>query len=246
MDFRFTAEQQELQDKIIKLAKEKIAPVAVEAEADPEVRWDMLKTLADHGFLRYLIPKEYGGVGITCTNICILREELSRVCQKADEIFICQGLGSYPIASFGTEEQKMKYLPPIAKGEKMISFCLSEPEAGSDVANIQTTAVLDGDYWVLNGEKAYVANPEDAVFFTVFTKTDPGKGAKGITAFIVERGQTDFKPVSEKIIYPSPIGRLIFKNSRVPKENLLGEVGKGMRIALNNLTLFRKSVGLLP
>ncbi len=243
MDFRFTSEQQKLQEKVRELAQEKIAPIATECEESYDFRWDLIKILAENDILRYVIPKEYGGFGINSTNVCIIREELARVCYKADESFICQGLGSYPISSFGTESQKRKYLPAVANGEKLISFCLSEPTAGSDVAGIQTTAVLKGNYWILNGEKSWVANPQDAALFTVFAKTAPEKGAKGISAFVLEKGQSSFDAVTERVIYPSPIGRLVLKNCQIPKANLLGEIGQGMRIALNNLTLFRKSVG---
>jgi acyl-CoA dehydrogenase len=243
MDFRFTSEQQELQKKITEFAQDKIAPIATEWEESNNVRWDFIKILAENDILRYVVPKEHGGFGINSTNVCIIREELARICYKADESFICQGLGSYPITCYGTEAQKKKYLPAVANGEKLISFCLSEPAAGSDVAGIQTTAVPQGDSWILNGEKSFVANPEDAAFFTVFAKTDSEKGAKGISAFVLERGQSDFGAISEKIIYPSPIGRIVLENCRIPKENLLGDVGQGMRIALNNLNVFRKSVG---
>lgn len=243
MDFLLTDAEQALQKRVRKLAQEKIAPIATKCDESYELCWDLIKLLAENDIFRYVVPEDYGGLGISSTNICIIREELSAVCNAADEIFAMQGLGSYPISCFGTEAQKRQYLPDVANGKKLISFCLSESVAGSDVANIRTTAYLEKDQWVLNGEKCYVSKPEDANLFTVFAKTNPDKGAKGMSAFILEKGQSGVRGISEQFIIPCPIGKIVLENCQVPKDQILGEVGQGMKIALNNLTLFRKTVG---
>ncbi|MFC2006085.1 acyl-CoA dehydrogenase family protein [Chloroflexota bacterium] len=245
MDFMFTEEQKELRKRVRKFAEEKIGPLAAEADESEEMPWDVVKLLADEGLLRLMVPKEYGGDGnISCVNACIVREELTRICNAASTIFTMQGLGTYPIAMFGTEEQKRKYLPPIASGEKLAAFSLSEPDAGSDVASMKTTAVLDGDHYVLNGAKRWSSQGPAAEIYTVWAKTDPTKGARGISAFIVEKGTPGFDPSrTMKLIAAHTICEPKFENCRIPKENLLGEEGRGMRIAMENLDMFRSTVG---
>ncbi|MFC2021759.1 acyl-CoA dehydrogenase family protein [Chloroflexota bacterium] len=245
MDFMFTEEQKELRRRVRKFAEEKLAPIAPEVDESEEISWDLVKLLADEGFLRLMVPKEYGGDGkVSCVNVCIVREEFSRMCDAAAGIFTMQGLGTYPITLFGTEEQKRKYLPPIGNGEKLAAFALSEPDAGSDVANMKTTAVLDGDHYVLNGVKRWSSQGPAAEIYTVFAKTDPTKGSKGISAFIVEKGTPGFDPSRKmKLMAAHCICEPKFENCRIPKENLLGEEGRGMRISMENLDMFRTTVG---
>ncbi len=245
MDFMFTEEQKELRKKVKKFAEERLAPIAPQVDESDEISYDLVKMLADDGYLRLMVPKEYGGAGmVSCVNICIIREEFAKICTWADSIFTMQGLGTYPITLFGTEEQKSKYLPAIATGEKLSAFALSEPEAGSDVSNLQTTAVLDGDHYVLNGQKRWISRGPDASIFTVFAKTDPTKGHRGISAFIVEKGTPGFDPgPTMKIIYANSLSEPVFENCRIPKEALFGEEGRGMNIALQNLNMFRTTVG---
>jgi len=245
MDFMFTEEQKALRKKVREFSEEKIAPIASEVDDSNEISWDLVRMLADGGYLRLMVPKEYGGEGmVSCVNICIIREEFARICSWADSIFTMQGLGTYPITLFGTEEQKRKYLPGIASGEKLSAFALSEPEAGSDVASLKTTAVLDGDHYVLNGSKRWISRGPDASIFTVFAKTDPTKGHRGISAFIVEKGTPGFDPgPTMKLIYANSLSEPIFENCRIPKESLFGEEGRGMNIALQNLNMFRTTVG---
>jgi len=156
---------------------------------------------------------------------------------------VMQGLGSYPITLFGTEEQKRKFLPPLVKGQKFISFCLTEPGAGSDVAAIETTARLEGDTYVLNGTKIYVAHPQYSEFFTVFAKTAPELKGRGISAFIVEKGFPGIRFERMHMVPAHPEGRMTLDNCRVPKANLLGPLNRGMRVALSNLDVFRTTVG---
>jgi alkylation response protein AidB-like acyl-CoA dehydrogenase len=245
MDFMLTEEQKELRTRVRKLAKEKLAHRAAQVDESEEVPWDIVKLLADEGLLRIMVPKAYGGAGmVSCVNICIIREAFSERCSAADGIFTMQGLGTYPISVYGTEDQKRKYLPPIANGEKLAAFALSEPEAGSDVGNIKTTAALDGDHYVLNGTKRWISNGPEAEIFTVFAKTDPDKGSRGISAFIVEKGTPGFDTSrAMQLMASHSMGEPLFDNCRIPKENLLGEEGKGMKIGLLNLDMFRTTVG---
>ena len=192
MDFAFTPEQVELKQWVRQIAEEKIAPIAEEADESPTVHAGLMAILADEGLLRYCVPEEYGGVGVRVMDLCIIREELARVSCQADTNFIMQGLGSYPITLGGTDEQKAKYLPPIARGESIAAFALTEPHAGSDVISMKTEAKLDGDDWVLNGSKKFISNAGDANTYTVFAQTEPGEGSRGISVFVVESGTPGF------------------------------------------------------
>ena len=245
MDFMFTEEQKKLRRRVRKFAEEKLAPLAPVVDESEDISLDLVKLLADEGLLRLTVPKEYGGDGmVSCVNISIVREELNRICSAAASIFTMQGLGTYPITLFGTEEQKRKYLPPIGNGEKLAAFAVSEPDAGSDVARMKTTAVRDGDYYVLNGSKRWISQGPAAEIFTVFAKTDTAKGGRGISAFIVEKGTPGFDPSKRmKLMAAHCICEPRFENCRIPKENLLGEEGRGMRISMENLDMFRTTVG---
>jgi alkylation response protein AidB-like acyl-CoA dehydrogenase len=245
MDFMFTEEQKELRRRAREFAEKKLAPLAPVVDESEEISWDLVKLLADEGFLRLMVPREYGGEGmVSCVNISIIREEFSRICSAAASIFTMQGLGTYPITLFGTEEQKRKYLPPIGSGERLAAFTLSEPDAGSDVASMKTTAVLDGDHYVLNGVKRWSSQGPAAEIYTVFAKTDPEKGSRGISAFIVEKGTPGFDPSRKmKLMAAHCICEPRFENCRIPKENRLGEEGRGMRISMENLDMFRTTVG---
>ena len=243
MDLRFSKEQEELRKRMRKFAEEKLKPHAMEWEEKEEFPPELIRLLRQEDIFKYLFPKEYGGAGISSVNICIIREELSRVCVEAEMLPVMQGLGSYPITLYGSEEQKRKYFPPLVKGEKFISFCLTEPGAGSDVAGLESTARLDGDSYILNGTKIYVAHPQYAEVFTVFAKTAPELKGKGISAFIVEKGFPGIKFEKMHLMPAQPVGRMIMVNCRVPKENLLGPLNRGMRVALSNLDVFRTTVG---
>jgi alkylation response protein AidB-like acyl-CoA dehydrogenase len=245
MEFMFTEEQKELRRRVRKFAEEKLAPLAPEVDESEEISWDLVKLLADEGLLRLMVPKEYGGAGqVSCVNICIVREEFSRICSAAASIFTMQGLGTYPITLFGTEEQKRTFLPAIGSGKRLAAFALSEPDAGSDVARMKTTAVADGDYYVLNGNKRWISQGPAAEIYTVFAKTDPEKGNRGISAFIVEKGTPGFDPSRKmKLMAAHCICEPRFENCRIPKKNLLGEENRGMRISMENLDMFRTTVG---
>lgn len=243
MDFSFTSEQAELQQQVRRLGQEKIAPIAAQVDESDRVSTELMAILSESGLLRHCVPEEYGGYGVNVMRLCIIREELARVSTQADTDFIMQGLGSFPITLGGTPEQKGRYLPPIARGEAIAAFALTESTAGSDVVGMKTTAVLDGGEWVLNGDKKYISNAGDADTYVVFAKTDPGAGSRGISAFIVERGTPGFDDTKRlDLMAPHPIGEPRFEDCRVPASNLIGEPGHGLRLALGTLDTFRTTV----
>ena len=243
MDFAFTPEQQALKDSTRRLAEERIAPIAEEADESPSVHRGLMAILAESGLLRYTVPEEYGGVGIRVTNLCIIREELARVSAQADTNFIMQGLGSFPITLGGTHDQKAHHLPPVARGESIAAFALTEPDAGSDVLSMTTEGVPDGDDWVLNGRKKFISQAGDATTYTVFAKTDPGQGSRSLSAFIVESGTPGFDDSKRlDLMAAHPIGEPAFVDCRVPQGNLIGERGQGLRLALGTLDTFRTTV----
>ena len=243
MDFSFTEEQQELRNRVRHVAENQIAPIAEEADESPTVHAGLMAILANEGLLKYCVPEEYGGVGIRVMDLCIIREELARVSCQADTNFIMQGLGSFPITLGGTDDQKAKYLPSIAKGESIAAFALTEPHAGSDVISMKTEAKLDGDDWVLNGEKKFISQAGDASTYTVFAKTDPEDGSRGLSAFIVEAGTAGFDDSKRMdLMAAHPIGEPRWTDCHVPQDNLIGERGRGLRLALGTLDTFRTTV----
>ena len=224
MDFSFTPEEQELQQRVRQLAEEQIAPIATEVDESNRVSPELMRILAQANLLRYCVPEEYGGYGVTVMPLCIIREELAGVSAQADTNFIMQGLGSYPITLGGTEEQKARYLPPIASGQAIPAFALTEPTGGSDVLSMNTTAALEDEEWVLNGSKKFISQAGDASTYVVFAKTDPDAGSRSISAFIVERGTPGFDDsIRMDLMAPHSIGEPKFENCRIPFTNLIGE-----------------------
>ena len=243
MDFAFTPKQTELQQWVRQIAEEKIAPIAEEADESPTVHAGLMAILANEGLLRYCVPEEYGGAGVRVMDLCIIREELARVSCQADTNFIMQGLGSYPITLGGTHEQKAKYLPAIARGESIAAFALTEPHAGSDVISMKTEAKLDGDDWILNGSKKFISQAGDASTYTVFAQTEPGQGSRGISVFVVEAGTPGFDDSKRMdLMAAHPIGEPRWDDCHVPQGNLLGERGRGLRLAMGTLDTFRTTV----
>jgi acyl-CoA dehydrogenase len=206
----------------------------------------ILKMLADGGWLKACVPAAFGGINenLDVRTLCLTREHLSRRSGLADFVFAMQGLGSGPITIAGTEEQKRRYLPAVANGEKVAAFALSEPVAGSDVAALSATAEDKGDHYLVNGEKTWISNGGIANFYTLFVRTGEGPGAKGLSAFIIDADTPGFE-VAERIdvIAPHPLARLKFTNCKIPKANLLGKPGEGFKIAMATLDIFRSTVG---
>lgn len=206
----------------------------------------LVHAMGKAGWTRYAVPASGGGAldKLDVRSLCIVRETLGRHHALADFAFAMQGLGSGPVSLFGSDAQQQEFLQEVAKGKMLSAFALSEPEAGSDVAAMATTAKDDGDAWVLNGEKTWISNAGIADFYTVFARTDEAPGAKGISCFIVEATTPGFS-VTERIdlVAPHPLGTLKMENCRIPKDRLVGVAGSGFKIAMATLDVFRTSVG---
>ena len=239
MLFQTTPAHEELRAKIRAFAEEEIKPIAFQLDQQNEFPDDAVRKLGEMGLMGIPYPKEYGGAGMDVLSYAIAVEELARVDGGAGVILSAHvSLGSWPIFAFGTEEQKKKYLVPLAKGEKIGAFGLTEPNAGSDAGGTETTAVLKGDHYVLNGGKIFITNAPKADTYVVFAVTTPDIGTRGISAFIVEKGWKgfDFGDHYDKMgIRSSSTAELIFNDVKVPKENLLGKEGDGFKIAMATL-----------
>ncbi len=205
-----------------------------------------VQALGAAGWLRYCVPKAYGGVfdKLDVRSLCLARETLARHDGLADFAFAMQGLGSASIALFGTEELRRRYLPKVCAGTQIAAFALSEPEGGSDVAGMRTTARREGDGFVLEGAKTWISNGGIAGHYVVFARTGEAPGAKGLSAFVVD-AETPGLEIAERIevIAPHPLATLRFRNCRVPASQLLGKPGDGFRIAMATLDIFRSTVG---
>ncbi|MDO5714072.1 MAG: acyl-CoA dehydrogenase [Tissierellia bacterium] len=239
MEFYLNEELLELQEMLRDFAKEDVEPIAAEIDREHRFPEETVEKMAEMGLLGLPFPDEYGGTGLNNVAYAMAIEETSKVCGSTGVIISAHtSLGAWPIYHFGTEEQKQKYLTRLASGECLGAFGLTEPEAGTDAAGTQTTAVLDGDEWVLNGNKCFITNGGEAEIYVIFAMTDKEKGNHGISAFIVEKGTEGFtygEPENKLGIHASATRELYFKDCRIPKENLLGEEGKGFKVAMMTL-----------
>ncbi|MFB0564181.1 MAG: acyl-CoA dehydrogenase family protein [Candidatus Aminicenantaceae bacterium] len=246
MDFDLTEEQKMIKETISKFAKEEIAPVARENDKKAQFPRDIFEKLAGLGFMGTPIPEEYGGAGFDYISHAIVAEEIGRVDSSLRGAYSVQvSLVELPIYKFGTEEQRKKYLPEFTSGEWIGCFGLTEPNAGSDPAGMISSAKEDGDYFVLNGQKTWITNAGIADVAIVYAKTDKESGARGITAFLVERGFEGFstKDLHDKLgLRASNTGEIYLENCRVPKENILGEINKGFKVAMDTLDFGRFTV----
>ncbi len=239
MDFSFTKQQEMVKKVVSEFAKNEVAPGADDRDITEEFPWEIVHKMADMHLMGIPYPKEYGGAGGDYISYIIAVEELSKACASTGVILSAHtSLSCYPLYHWGNEEQKKKYLTPLAKGEKLGSFALTEPNAGTDAASQQTSAVLEDDHYVLNGSKIFITNGGKADIYIVFAMTDKTKGTRGISAFIVEKGFKGFSigKIEEKMgIRASSTAELVFEDCIVPKENLLGKEGKGYGIAMETL-----------
>jgi len=245
MDYFLSEDELEIKELSRKIAEEKIKPVRAKYDEENSFPWEIVEVFRQTDLFAVLVPEEYGGISGKVIDVVIVTEELSRVCGGIGLSLGGSGLGIYPILISGSEEQKHKYLPQIASGEKLAAFALTEANAGSDAGGIETTAIKDGDHYILNGTKQWITNGGEAEIYTVFVLTDKSKGARGASCFIVEKGTEGFsfgKKEDKMGIRGSATRELIFDNCRVPKENLIGREGHGFMVAMKTFDKSRPMV----
>ncbi|MBO0566162.1 acyl-CoA dehydrogenase, partial [Clostridium botulinum] len=239
MLFKTMEQHEKLRIKIREFAEEEVKPIAFMLDQENKFPLESIHKLADMDMMGIPYPKEYGGAGLDAISYAIAVEELSRVDGGTGVVLSAHtSLGSYPIFAYGTEKQKQKYLVPLAKGEKIGAFGLTEENAGSDAGGTETTAVLEGDHYILNGEKIFITNAGEADIYVIFAVTTPNIGTRGISAFIVEKSFEGFsfgKHYDKMGIRSSATAELILNDVKVPKENLLGKEGDGFKIAMSTL-----------
>jgi len=247
MKLELNDQQKMIQKMVREFAKKEIAPVAAELDQKEEYPTKILEKMAKLGLLGTIIPTQYGGAGLDTISYAIVVEEISRKCASTGVITsVHNSLVAWPIMKYGTEEQKKKYLPLLATGEKIGAFAGTEPNAGSDLGAMQTSAVLKNSKYIINGDKTFITSGSEAGIIIVFAVTDKKAGSKGISAFIVESNMKGFKvgSIYEKLgINASKTAELIFENMEIPKENLLGKEGDGFKIALSTLDGGRIGIG---
>jgi butyryl-CoA dehydrogenase len=248
MDYFLTDEQKMIVDLARKIAEKKVVPVRAELDEKEEFPWKIMEDLGKADLFGIYIPEKYGGLGGGCLENCLAVEQLGRACIGVATTFAASGLGAVPILFGGSEEQKQKYLPEIARGRKLAAFGLTEAGAGSDAGGIRTTATKDGDDYILNGTKQWITNGGEAEIYTIIALTDREKGARGASAFIVEKGETGFsfgKKEKKMGLRASSTRELIFDHCRIPKDRIIGREGMGFIVAMKTLDLARPGIGAL-
>ncbi len=245
MDYFLTENQQELRQLARRIALEKVKPVVAKHDRDSTFPWEVVEEFSKAGFFGVYIPEEWGGSGGGIMELVLVTEELSRICGGIALSVAATALGTFPILLSGNEEQKRRFLPDLVSGRKLAGFGLTEPNAGSDAGAIQTTAIRKGDKYILNGTKHFITNGSVAKIYTVIALTDPEKGSRGATAFIVEDGFPGFSygKIEDKMgIRASKTSELIMQDCEVPVENRLGREGEGFIIAMRTLDRSRPGV----
>jgi len=244
--YRLSDEQNMLRAAVRQLAEDKIAPHAADVDEQARFPQEAHDALVAAGFHAVHVPEEYGGMGADAISACIVIEEVARVCASSSLIPAVNKLGSQPVILSGSDQLKKEVLTPLAAGEVMFSYALSEREAGSDAASMRTRAVLDGDHWVLNGTKCWITNAGASTYYTVMAVTDPGKGANGISAFVVHKDDPGFSVGAKERklgIKGSPTCEIYFENCTIPAERIVGEPGTGFKTALRTLDHTRLAIG---
>jgi alkylation response protein AidB-like acyl-CoA dehydrogenase len=247
MDFELNDEQQMIRKMVREFAEKELAPHAAEVDAKGQFPLDAIRKMGELGLLGLNVPEAYGGAGADMVSYALAIEEIARACGSTALTVAAHALCTTPLNLFGSEEQKRKYLVPLAQG-KLGAFGLTEPGAGSDAAAAKTTAVRDGDWWVLNGSKIFITNGGLADVLIIVAVTDKSKGTRGISAFIVEKGTPGFTPGREEEkmgLRGSLTSQLFFENCRVPAANLLGSEGDGFKYALATLDSGRIGIGAM-
>ena len=248
MQHMLTEDQKSIRDLARTLAEEKVKPVRARYDEENIFPWDIVRELARVDLFRVFIPAEYDGLlegGHGVVNMCLVTEEISKACAGIALAYAGTALGAFPLLLFGSEEQKRKYLPDIAAGKKLAAFGLTEPMAGSDAGALRTTARRDGDHYVLNGTKVFITNGGEADVYVVVALTQPERGARGASTFIVEKDTPGFsfgKKETKMGIHASVTRELIFDGARVPAENLLGREGTGFLVAMKTFDISRPGV----
>jgi butyryl-CoA dehydrogenase len=246
MDFSLTEEQKLMLEEVKKVCKNKIAPMADEIEKEGKFPKENLQLLANMDLFGLIIPEEYGGLGMGFLTWSLIAEEISKACGTTGLSFGANLLCVYPLVKFGNDEQKKKYLPVLAK-DGIGAFALTEPEAGSDAGNIKTVAKESGNSYILNGRKIFITNGGEASTFIIIANTRPEKGARGMTAFIVEKGTPGFSVGQhfDKMGFSGLSNvELVFDDCKVPKENILYQEGRGFRVAMETFDAGRIGVGI--
>ncbi|MFP7755457.1 acyl-CoA dehydrogenase family protein [Thermodesulfobacteriota bacterium B35] len=248
MDYFLTEEQEMIVETAREITREKIIPVRAELDEKNEFAASILEDIARADLFGIFVPEEYGGLGGGCFEIVLALEELAKGCVGVATTFAASALGIFPVLIAGSEEQKRKYLPDIAAGRRWAAFGLTEANAGSDASGIQTTAVPDGDHWVLNGTKQWITNGGEAQIYTIVALTDPSKGARGASIFIVEDGDPGFsygKKEDKMGIRSSATRELIMKDCRIPRDRLVGRKGTGFITVMKTLDVSRPGIASL-
>ncbi len=246
MEYFLTEEQKTLRSLAKRIAEERILPVRAELDEKEEFPWSIMKDIADSDMFRVFIPEEYEGLGGGCFDLCLVTEELSRVCAGIGVSYAAVALGIIPMLEYGTEEQKQKYLPDVADGKRLAAFALTESTAGSDAGAIKTTAEKTAEGYVLNGTKQFITNGGEAEIYTVIALTDKAKGARGASAFLVEKDTPGFtfgKKEKKMGIRTSSTRELVFRNCLIPEENLIGKEGMGFIITMRLFDGSRPGIG---
>ncbi|MQY58924.1 MAG: acyl-CoA dehydrogenase [Clostridia bacterium] len=247
MDFTLNDDQEMILELVDEVSEKEFAPRADEISAKGEFPAENIRKLAELDLFGITIPEEYGGLGMDYLTWTLVSERISRACTTTGLIFGTNLLCTYPLLQFGNEEQKRKYLPPLAKGETLGAFALTEPEAGSDAGNVQTTAIKEKDSYVLDGTKIFITNGEVAGTYIIIANMDRARGPRGLTAFIVEKGNPGFtfgQHFDKMGLSALPNVELIFDNCRIPSQNLLHKEKRGFRVAMRTFAAGRIGVGI--